>query len=139
MAAFNTNNGSAGAVHLWWAKAKVLSTAINTWWGTYDDNTTKLQGTTKANVVTTSGGGNGPCDTTASGWAAVTADADEVDISTCLAACRKVNTDLLAGETATSWFEADASANGAGDWAASSNLGVDAGDSNSVLRMARWS
>lgn len=102
------------------------------------DNTTKLQGTTTANVVTTSGGGNGPCDT-ASGWTAVTDDTDETDIASCLAACRKVNTDLLSGETATSWFEADASANGSGDWAATSNLGVDTDDSNSVLRMARWS
>lgn len=137
LSAFDTNNNSvAGAVHLWWAKAKVLSTAINTWWTTLTDNTTKIQGSTKANVATTTDGGNGPCDTT--GWTAVTADSDEVDSSACLAACRAVNTALI-GEGATDWFEPNANANGTTDKAANSNLGVDAADSNSVLRMARWS
>lgn len=133
LAAFNTNNGSAGAVHLWWAKAKVLSTAINTWWTTYDDNTTKIQGSTLATVQNS--GADGPCTTT--GWTSVT-DANAADAAACLTTCKTVNTNLI-GEGATDWFEPDANANGTGDKAASSNLGVDAADGNSVLRMARWS
>jgi len=99
---WETNNTSAGAVHNWWAKAKVLSSAVKDWWAIYTDNTTKIQGDTVANVVTTSGGGNGPCDTTGAGWSAVV-DTTAADIAGCLTACKGVNTALV-GEASTDWF-----------------------------------
>jgi len=97
---WETNNSSPGAVHNWWAKAKVLSAGVKDWWTTYTDNTTKIQGNTVADV-NTDAGGNGPCDTS-SGWTAVT-DSDAADVAGCLTHCKGLNTALV-GEGATDWF-----------------------------------
>lgn len=93
----------AGASKLWFAQAAALSGAMDTWWSKWASDSAQMTGShTEAKVVTTTGGGDGPCLTStipAGGtWTGTTGKAD---IAACKTACEDATKGMLQDLDAT--------------------------------------
>jgi len=104
MSAWAGANGSTeGDSHKWFAKAAALSGAMDTWWTKWGTDSAQMTGAhAETGVVTTTGGGAGPCltsSTPAGGtWTGVTG---KTAIANCKTACEDATKTMLQDLDAT--------------------------------------